>query len=1132
MASNSRKEKLQKLKETILRNRKIVTNGCGNFHCSNPYCKSHPDNKDKIYSDKEASKLALTLTKNKHPDCSSFAIKKLMSFGCSKENAYKALQKHHGDVSQAIRWIIELKADLAFNREEQKQASKTTTSVPIHSPSVKQFHQQKNASYVPPDNTLKADRCLAKGCNEDALKKGTWLIQMTNQFTDPSLYIISDEKTDLFLGYEWDELVDIEAITIHAIPSWNMRHDVSGPKEIHVYKSRNHIWDDELKPDKIISCNFDTIHQQSKHILNFTKTQYLALFIKTNMNATDFTYLTDVTFQGKVNKESELKTINIKAIKQLQMMNSMFSFVKNSPFTRKLKDTKQDNHNEEHKNMLHELKSEYFEKSEVPVDLEGNLSLITDVKSIAPIICSRCTDNMDCPSVSRVSNVLNRHKMYISAKLSEANDQLNVNALATFQLEVDIGDLLVIKLLNDFHHLLSNHRFQFEDLHNYFTKHSIESKPCQASTCKMMQRNYRDRDNNDLNIRQLYFTENDADIVKQQIIDKIHCYYAHSFDIGDKVSQSENDDKPLTFRLAQNTLQRQVFPSLTKSRKYLIINVDTKAIEEKNDVQNERNIPLFHFGYRYFYWEWAQHNFHIFDPTIFTFQKNSLEFANDGAVVRDWYVSKKYKHFKDELLNNDLYVLPAFKVNHHITQAHNHWKTDYFKAMEICVDEIAPFFGFSHDEIVHVEHIMSMMVYCNETELQAIFTETYRTRPNEHKKQLLVRHSNFANWGRLLREFIYFGDFSQGKDCLEIKLYHGISRDIEFSLYESRICCPFSTSTDKAVAINFCAGRGVLLELQITDSFAKKAGPTFIECCYLSDFPSEQEIFFIGGAGKFIFRNIINISSKVINYKLYVEALLHFASYISEPTNKSYNLPHTYEEKQMVFRLILHQLHMLYPNDDKYHELKSIPLYIDKLLNNQCKSVQIMNVWDTKTRDNMFNRFVFNDGWLNLDVLITIFPALSCIKFIGYKLVLRPFIFDSILAYLEKVTDVFDTIGDHLPLHLMDKRAKAGSRVKQIIIDNPNEEYMTKDNVMEQYDKKFAQYGWIIFALAPRVDNNTLILESLTAHHNKAFCREYLWKNNHALDYLVVGNAKTHWFKSNATQSIYQKRSKKRMYVQ
>lgn len=72
MDSKKKAELREKLKKRVASNRKIIMSGCGDWRCMNPFCKSNLENKDKIYNDTEASKLAIKMIKLKSKPCESF----------------------------------------------------------------------------------------------------------------------------------------------------------------------------------------------------------------------------------------------------------------------------------------------------------------------------------------------------------------------------------------------------------------------------------------------------------------------------------------------------------------------------------------------------------------------------------------------------------------------------------------------------------------------------------------------------------------------------------------------------------------------------------------------------------------------------------------------------------------------------------------------------------------------------------------------------------------------------------------------------------------------------------------------------------------------------------------------------
>ena len=85
-----------------------------------------------------------------------------------------------------------------------------------------------------------------------------------------------------------------------------------------------------------------------------------------------------------------------------------------------------------------------------------------------------------------------------------------------------------VSLLNDYHHLLSTHRDQREDIFNFLKMN------CKVHFCSAMMRNYRDRHCADRERQRskLYFgLESSTELNVLQILDRIHCHFLHSFEM-------------------------------------------------------------------------------------------------------------------------------------------------------------------------------------------------------------------------------------------------------------------------------------------------------------------------------------------------------------------------------------------------------------------------------------------------------------------------------------------------------------------------------------------------------------------------------------------------------------------------
>ena len=93
-----------------------------------------------------------------------------------------------------------------------------------------------------------------------------------------------------------------------------------------------------------------------------------------------------------------------------------------------------------------------------------------------------------------------------------------------------------LDILNSFNHLVLCHDNDFEKIYGSF------DKCCEFRECKSFKRHRRNRSEialteNENVLNELY--ANSKDIINAQIMDKIHCYYLHAFDIGFTITSRE-----------------------------------------------------------------------------------------------------------------------------------------------------------------------------------------------------------------------------------------------------------------------------------------------------------------------------------------------------------------------------------------------------------------------------------------------------------------------------------------------------------------------------------------------------------------------------------------------------------------
>eukprot|EP01084_Bolivina_argentea_P145815 255486_1 len=182
----------------------------------------------------------------------------------------------------------------------------------------------------------------------------------------------------------------------------------------------------------------------------------------------------------------------------------------------------------------------------------------------------------------------------------------------------------------------------------------------------------------------------------QSNIDRIHCYFIHSYQIKD-------GKKLTTINMENNRYMNQLKP--------------TEFMDCK---------PHYSFGQRFYYWEHFK-NLDEGDPGT----KGKYKFS-------DLYIGPTFDSFKEELLKNDLVILTKEQWQNEYNKAFQHSQTHYCKKM------LAGFFedfnsealdrrlyGISPDSAISINHLISIIVYCGYTELSFKFSETFRKLENK-----------------------------------------------------------------------------------------------------------------------------------------------------------------------------------------------------------------------------------------------------------------------------------------------------------------------------------------------------------------------------------------------------------------
>ena len=141
---------------------------------------------------------------------------------------------------------------------------------------------------------------------------------------------------------------------------------------------------------------------------------------------------------------------------------------------------------------------------------------------------------------------------------------------------------------------------------------------------------------------------------------------------------------------------------------------------------------------------------------------------------------------------------------------------------------------------VSVAHIFSLLMYCNDTDLQYKYKKFGCRESDAHQSLEDLKESNaeVAWWYKLLVEMVHmFGEKVRANQVL----FTGLNVKLGFQTFAPVFNAPFSTTVSLDVAKRFCGADGVILKMKP----APGSRDRFCNVEWLSDFAHEKERFFV-----------------------------------------------------------------------------------------------------------------------------------------------------------------------------------------------------------------------------------------------------------------------------------------------
>ena len=260
----------------------------------------------------------------------------------------------------------------------------------------------------------------------------------------------------------------------------------------------------------------------------------------------------------------------------------------------------------------------------------------------------------------------------------------------------------------------------------------------------------------------------------------------------------------------------------------------------------------FNIGLRFYYWQKYKELEEIPEEEISFRQRGNYD-AHSGFKVCWLFIVGKYGSFKEEVINyKDEFAKDSNLVHVVMEKAKTYAKDSKvikaIKAKDVQYKGIVPpYYGIDWESPLLVEHLLSVLLYCDYTKHSASFSRSFRkTDEFEGLQSIKQRNSKYFWMAKRLRETVeIYGTCSYifEKNRLKGPFYTGISRVINMPYFSIRLCSPTSTTLHIEVAMKFSGQQGMILSLNNPDDNAK--------CCFLrgfgvgavSRYPEEDEVY-------------------------------------------------------------------------------------------------------------------------------------------------------------------------------------------------------------------------------------------------------------------------------------------------
>eukprot|EP01084_Bolivina_argentea_P313384 542704_1 len=300
------------------------------------------------------------------------------------------------------------------------------------------------------------------------------------------------------------------------------------------------------------------------------------------------------------------------------------------------------------------------------------------------------------------------------------------------------------------------------------------------------------------------------------------------------------------------------------------------------------NISSCSFSTGIVFWYWQYYK--MIDEEKHKQQQSHIN-QNDfgGHAMKQLFVEKHYKNIKEEVLNSGLINVADYDKLV-IGKAHKYIDTEKVKKMKcvFALGEKDPLhFNIQENEPLLVSHLHAVILYCDFSEFSTQFSKSFRAMKwNEPLESIKYRNSKFYHIAKHLRELVqYFG--LKGYDIRDGPtesgpFYTGMSVPMTIPAFAIRLNGPTSTSKQIEIAMRFCGGYGIII--QLNNQKGTSVAESFFDASWISNYLEEDERIFCGGRFVIEIESIRTLDKKTKqwnNYENFIKIIYSFDAMLS-----------------------------------------------------------------------------------------------------------------------------------------------------------------------------------------------------------------------------------------------------------